>query len=313
MVTGLLIWQISQSWRFIGQDSMKKIFKISFIFTIALIANTSFAAQISLEKVLPKSQSTQVGDEILLELSFSGASVSYNALEGSINVPSNFTIQKVTTGASFVSLWLENPTNFSQNKITFSGIIPSGYNAPEGQIFSIVLRATDVGSGVVQVSDINLFRNNGTGTSDHIAGREFPFTVLASSKDYVPYVISVTDSVPPENFSVSLVQDTNLFDGKYALIFKASDKGSGIASYDVSEGREVFKHVESPYLLKNQRLHGKIYVTAYDFEGNSEVETVRVPHRVCIGVSCFGTVPSVIGILVVITLLIWFLRTKLKK
>lgn len=290
---------------------MKKFLKLILIFILVINAKSVLAGNITVEKSLPKVSDIKVGDEVLVTVDLKSDGTAYNAVEGTILVNDKFEIEKTITGSSVISIWLENPNNFSGNSINFSGIVPSGYNAESGQIMSIVLKAKSSGAGSISLKNANLFENDGLGTSIRIPEKDLWLNIAGAPANYEPYKISVKDETSPEVFKVSLIREKDLFDGKYALIFRADDKGSGIKEYDITEGKKVFKQVNSPYLLENQRLNEKIYVTAFDFTGNSREVRVVVPNKVCIGIKCFNKYAFiVVCALVIVSLVLWFLKKK---
>lgn len=292
---------------------MFRIIKISSLFLLFFVYKSVFSAEINITKVLPNSNDLKVGDEVLLNISLDSQDVVYNALEGEILIPDNLEIKNVVTGNSFVSVWLENPTNFKENSIRFSGITPSGYNSKEGNVFSLILKVVNKGEKNISFKDVLVFKNDGLGSSVKPSINSINLKTRYIKEGEDPYIVSVKDTTPPEEFKVTLVRDLNIFEGKYALIFSTLDKGSGLKSYDVVEGRDVFKQVESPYLLKNQALNEKIYIKAIDFEGNETVSMFKPSGKICIGVSCYGYIGSSVFVLVVIGLgfILWKKRIKL--
>lgn len=275
------------------------------------ISIQAFAAGVSIEKVLPTSNDLKVGDEIFLDLSLRSEGVQYNAIEGSLAIPSIFEITKVVTGNSFVSVWLEDPVNFSEGTIVFSGIAPAGYNREVGQVFSVLLSAKAPGEGSIRLKNASLFRNDGKGTEEKIAGKSLGLEVRESRNGESPYRIDVKDVTAPEGFTIDLVHDPKLYDGRYAIIWNALDKGSGVASYDVIEGSRVFKQAKSPYVLEKQSLRGKIYVKAYDHEGNATLAVLVPPGKTCFGNSCYGLIDA--GTLIIVIVIIYLLWRKRKQ
>lgn len=297
---------ISRSWHLIGQDNMKIFIKIFLIATFVFFAPHVFAGSISISKILPATNDLKIGDEILIEVGLSSQGTEYNAAEGLLVVPEIFEVQGVVTGNSFISVWLENPADFKENQIRFSGITPAGYNQEKGLVFSVVLKAREAGFGNLELQNTGLFQNDGLGTRENVREQTFPLYVRNPKDGETPYLVSIKDETPPEEFTIEILRDPNLFDGKRTLVWSALDKGSGIASYDVFEGRNVFKHVGSPYVLENQRLSGKIKVIAYDHEGNTREASVNPPGKVCFGYSCFGLAHAFIVLaLITVFFILW--------
>ena len=80
------------------------------------------------------------------------------------------------------------------------------------------------------------------------------------------------DKTPPEPFKITLGKNPSVFNNQYFISFFAADKESGVAYYEVKEGKGGFVKVRSPYLLKDQSLRSKILVKAIDEAGNERVE-----------------------------------------
>lgn len=276
---------------------MNKILKLFFLFLIFFISKPLFAAEISIEKILPSISDLKVGDEVLLNVVMDSEEVVYNALEGDMVFPENIEIEKVITGNSFISVWIENPVNFSKNKIRFSGISPSGYNSTKGNIFSVVLKVVNKGDATIKIENAKVFQNDGLGTQNVPKLKNLNIKTRYIKNGEEPYLVSVKDSTPPEDFKIELIKDKNIFDGLYTLVFSTLDKGSGVKYYDVIEGHNVFKQVQSPYVLKNQSLNEKIYVKAVDFEGNERIAVFKPENKICIGTSCYGYVWLIVFIL----------------
>ncbi len=289
---------------------MIKFFKIFLIIFFVLISKSVLASDIKIEKMLPQSGEISVGDEMLVNFSLESEGEVQNALEGVITASNNLEILNVVTGNSIVSIWLENPSKFTGDKINFSGVIPAGYNNESGQIFSIVLRAKETGVAKITLSGASTFLNDGLGTEEKVIDKTLSFGIKKAISGKEPYKISVKDVNAPEDFTVELLKDDNLFEGNWALVFTGRDLGSGLKEYEVLEGHKVFKQVTSPYLLENQRLNEKIYVRAIDNEGNIKLVRVLIPHKVCVGVRCFNEVSFVVVVLGIIVTL-WFIKRKI--
>ena len=284
---------------------MKNLLKTILILAVFFTGRFALAAEIAVEKFLPETNELKVGDEILLNVTLISEGTEYNAIEGMMKVPPIFTIDKVITGSSFISVWLESPTEFKDDTINFSGITPAGYNQEKGSVFSVVLKAVVSGGGSLTLADIAAYKNDGLGTRESIDNSSLLLRVREAREGELPYLIAVKDNTPPTEFSIEIVSNSDLFDGKYALVWNTRDLGSGIAAYDVYEGNRVFKQVNSPYLLENQHLNGKIKVVAYDHEGNMRATEIIPPGKVCVGVDCFSYAKlAVIFSLVVIVLVI---------
>ncbi len=176
----------------------------------------------------------------------------------------------IVDGSSAVSLWIDRPKRTSSGEISFSGMTPGGIEGKENKVFSATFvadRPGDVAFGLIQGE---AFLHDGLGSAH-------PFeTSLSISIDagesLSPEEGTFLDTIPPEDFFVTLSHDPNLFGGKYFLVFTTQDKESGIDHYKVREGRwGFFRTAESPYLLRDQSPTHSISVKAVDRFGNERV------------------------------------------
>ncbi len=86
--------------------------------------------------------------------------------------------------------------------------------------------------------------------------------------------VNPEDTTRPEEFTVKIIKDSKIGNGKFSIIFNAQDKDSGIDYYEVKEGDEAFKRAESPYVLQFQDLTKEIQVKAVDLAGNYRIEKI---------------------------------------
>lgn len=291
---------------------MTNIFRIIIIISFLVSARNIFAADVILEQALPQTSDIKVGDEVLIVVSMVSEGVEHNAIEGVLIVPPIFEIDRVITGNSFVTVWLEDPAEFNDGQIRFSGITPAGYNRENGVVFSVVLKALSSGTANISMNDVGVFKNDGQGTREGLVVRHLPLRLRASKSEEEPYLILVKDVTQPQAFEVELVRNPDLYDGKYTLVWSARDVGGGISSYDVHEGKRVFKHVLSPYVLENQHLNGKIKVVAHDLEGNTRISEVVTPGKYCVDGLCFGY-EALALIALVVALVLFYIWKKLRK
>ncbi|OGH83817.1 MAG: hypothetical protein A2261_03705 [Candidatus Magasanikbacteria bacterium RIFOXYA2_FULL_44_8] len=108
--------------------------------------------------------------------------------------------------------------------------------------------------------------------------------------------VGTIDVDAPESFKPEIAQDPNIFGGKWFLAFATQDKGSGIDHYEIREdlGFRIknlggiikkflipksyllnsWQEVESPYVLKDQKLKSWVYIKAIDKAGNERIEVI---------------------------------------
>ena len=97
------------------------------------------------------------------------------------------------------------------------------------------------------------------------------------------------DTVPPDQFDVSIHHDQNTLDGRYFIIFSTVDKQSGVDHFEVMEddpsrigftrgsnAHASFQSAMSPYVLRDQSLKSRVTVRAIDNAGNIE-ESILPP------------------------------------
>src|SRR3989344_4037923 len=182
-----------------------------------------------------------------------------NALEGTLVLPESLHVREIQTGNSVILMWVEEPRQ-TGNIITFAGITPGGFEGVY-PVFTIHGAFTKEDIEQAHFESVLALKNNGT-------GERVPIMMSLS------LVAFKTDTESPEDLTSTITSDSNVFDGKYFLVFATQDKGTAVDRYEVREGRwGWFSKAESPYLLKYQRLNRDVYEKAIDNAGN---ETVAV-------------------------------------
>lgn len=197
--------------------------------------------------------------------------------------PDDFLIKNVSNGNSIISFWVEEP-KFSNEKgeIDFAGIIPGGYFGRGGDLIKIGLVAKKIGTAIFNIKNAKVLLNDGQGTETKVAISDLKLNVVEASSPAGETSVKMKDIEPPESFTPQIVQDSNIFGGKYSLVFATQDKKSGIDHYEVQEKRafEIFglkfgktkwTIAVSPYLLIDQNLKSYIYVKAVDRAGNERI------------------------------------------
>lgn len=233
-----------------------------------------------------------------------------NAVDGVIEYSDNINPVDISTGESIFSIWVEPPTIDTENRrITFAGGLPSGYcGRVQGDprltntLVEIVMRAPgfSIGGGAASVGTTTgrisfspesaAYLNDGFGTQAVL--QTFPSEITLSNQrgdgvvDTWREEVS-QDTVPPEEFSISLERNDTTFGGKYFIVFNTTDKQTGIDQYQVIEeptsafwdfawGRADAPWItaRSPYELQDQSLNSTIRVRAIDKAGNEYVDTL---------------------------------------
>ncbi|TSC60303.1 MAG: Uncharacterized protein LiPW15_181 [Parcubacteria group bacterium LiPW_15] len=182
--------------------------------------------------------------------------------------PKVFQIASLGDGNSAVNFWITKP-GFSNDDglVSFSGMIPGGMMGSAVKLINLNFSKAPASEGSFRVSG-SAYLNDGSGRSISLAGDALvnPGSMPGAN---------LSDEISPESFVPQLIQNDSLYDGKWALVFSTTDKGSGIARYELIEnslvlggGRFSSSSAGSPYLLKDQKLASDIYVRAVDRAGN---------------------------------------------
>jgi hypothetical protein len=155
--------------------------------------------------------------------------------------------------------------------------------------------------------------NDGEGTQAALTALSYPFQVTSDATG-VPAPGTPTDTIAPEEFSLEVVQDPNVFEGLWFLVFDTQDKGSGISYYEVQERtREgikanAWKKGQSPYMLKDQSLRSFIYVKAVDKAGNERISILSPLRPRALYQDYLTWVLGIISLIVIILIVIFNAR-----
>ncbi len=245
-----------------------------FIFILCLTTmfpHTLFAAATVLQNV-PTSVAQQ--QQFYVDVDIDPAGVPINGIQASVLFSSDtLSFVRAETGTSLINYFIDPPTA-AGNLVTFSGTIVGGFDGlinpfdqahkSPGEMVRLVFEGIAPGTATISTSHIVVTDNDGKGTEETVPDTTATFTVttvVAPSKYNTP------DTVPPA-ISASVVQENNLYDGKYALLFTATDKESGIDHVELQEGNDPWQTIQSPYLLRDQSRKGILSLRAYDVAGN---------------------------------------------
>lgn len=216
-----------------------------------------------------------------------------NALESSIFFNSDvIDIQKIYDGGSSINYWVKKPKN-QNDQVFFSGITPGGFSGEYNKILSIIFVAKKEGGVRIEFKNTKALINDGDATEDVLNQSNMYFDIVnnpiinnnqsnnanGNSNNVIKNNNSAEgqieeDVTRPEDFSVKIIKDNKINNGNFSLIFYAQDKISGIDHYEIKEGDEDFRVIESPYSLKYQDLTKEIEVKAVDKAGNYRIEKI---------------------------------------
>jgi len=282
---------------------MKRLFGLLLLGT--LVAQPSYAATLYLD---PSFSTLARGDAEVVAIRLDTDELQdecINAVEGVLVFDGPITPVDISLGNSIFSIWIEPPTiNQAAKEVTFAGGIPNGYcGRIEGDprltntLFEVIVRTDSVAAVddqpvTAQISFTNqtqAYENDGFGTRAQLQLLSKDTTVLPQlSIDVLdPWKVAVSaDQQPPQEFSIQLVQQPLLYNGRYYITFNTTDKQTGLDRYEVMEepvsgfsnfnwGSASAPWVEarSPYVLQDQNLNSIIRVKAIDKAGNEYIAT----------------------------------------
>ncbi|OGH87469.1 MAG: hypothetical protein A3J93_02965 [Candidatus Magasanikbacteria bacterium RIFOXYC2_FULL_42_28] len=255
-------------------SKFKNLIIIALVFV--LFPNVAFAASLYFNS--PKTDYT-VGEQFTASVLVDSVSEPINAFEGKLVFSDDqLEVKEIFIGNSIINFWLDAP-KADKGEIRFSGIVPGGFQGDNGLLFSAVFRVLSTGSGAIKFSDYKLLLNDGLGTMavTTVANLNLtikPLAIGASAPDYLPF----PDGTLPEEFTPELTRSPEEFGNQWFLVFATQDKGSGIDYYEVCEGsQDNCEKTDSPYILKDQNLVGKIFVKAVDKRGNGRLVVLEPP------------------------------------
>ena len=289
----------------------KSIYGIAIAAIIAGAFQASLACAATLNVMAPPS--VAIGQPFRVDVALDTQGDDANAIQGKVVFPpSLFTFQGINDGSSPVSLWIEPPHETSSGTIVFSGIVPGGFSGSANSVVGVMLVPVARGTGVIDVQNVELLRNDGQGSP--IAATTAGQTITIGSFVAASSAEPLLSSTVPQKFIPIITQSPDLYNKEYFLVFSTTDKGSGINHYDVLEvpaGAALGKNPQwvtavSPYLLKDQTLSSDIYVRAVNNQGGFTVVKVsaRFPRNITLELALFGSVLFLVLLIVMAALIL---------
>ncbi len=221
------------------------------------------------------------GDISILEVKINTEKEYINVIEANLRFSQDvLEVKDFSKGNSILNLWAEEPNISNQNGvISFSGGVQGGYNGLNGFLGKIIFEAKKEGKGEIWFQeDSRVLLNDGFGTAADLKTQRAVFNISTKesgvSKNEWQKELE-KDLTPPELFEIKISQDNSIFEGKYFIIFTATDKETGIDHYETKEGRGEWKIAQSPYLLENQDLTKEIKVKVVDKAGNYQIDEIK--------------------------------------
>lgn len=268
-------------------------FKIKYLYFFAVFFTLLFLFSFSVSAAelfigpsnQPKAQAFASGDEVQANVSLNAEGEPVDAVQADIIFPDKLLeLKEIRNGNSIVNFWITQPKASEPGAISFSGIIPGGYAGTKGHLFSLVFLAKSAGLGAVSFDkNANVLLDDGKGTQASLKISSLQFSVSKSESAVRAAVEPLKDYDPPEDFTPEIVQNPEIFNGKYFLVFAAQDKKSGINHYEIYETKTKTENLtaikwnaaDSTYVLQDQNLQSFIYVKAIDGSGNGRIETIQ--------------------------------------
>lgn len=275
-----------------------------FILTILVLLFAFNSVSASSISIKPSKDSVSIEEEFYVDVMVDTEGTIINGVEGIIKFDNKkLSLIRVEDGKSMISLWVEKPELVGSDSIKFSGIIPNGFdgvidpfnsnNKFPGLLIRAVFKGLNPGDSIISSSSFNVTLNDGLGTASTVSDIDKNITI----KDVrAPFVYKdFSDSVPQLDFEI--IRDPNIYSNKYVLIFQAKDKGAGIDSVMIKEGRRKWEEISSPYLLKDQGRHTNISILARNYSGVTIVKNIDpVPSK---GISLVTIIISIIIIIII--------------
>lgn len=256
-----------------------KIQKIIILFILCFFTHSVHASRVFIDDGLKTFPSDK---EFHMDVFLDTEGTTINAVKGEILFPDELVdFTRVSSDNGIVSTWID-PVVQNGNAVNYSGIIFNGFDTvvdpvtqekKNGTVLRIYFKAKKEGSGIVQVIDSTVYKNDGKGTPIKLKDETAVFVISASVNKMFPD--ETVDTIPPEHFTPRVSSSLDVYNGKYFLMFSTIDKGSGIDHYEVKEGNADWVEASSPYLLTNESLLQKIQVKAVDRAGNVQIEDVK--------------------------------------
>ena len=295
---------------------MRRYFFLAMATLAVLVAPTAWAASI---RLVPTSE--QGSSHLTVDVLFDPEGADANAMGGTITFdPTLLSLSGIDDGPA-IGMWVDAPALTTPGAVAFSGITPGGFGSGLTRVCTLRLQAKATGTAQFATQDLALFADDGKATPLPIRGT----TVQVAVAGYPPSDLTAppADTQPPEPFTPQFGRDPSIEHGAWFVAFVATDKGNGIAEYQVLEsdtqldpaklnGSETgWRTAQSPYVLRDQSRQSWIYVRAVDRNGNARVEMLA-PANVSEGnVAAVGGVMMILGL--VLAALILLLRRLLRR
>ena len=259
----------------------KELIIFSLISIFSVIPLNTKAAEL---KLVPETVAAGLGQSIKIDVVIDTKNEVVNAVSGSIKKPRDLEIEKMIDGWSIIGFWIKRP-KLAPSSIDFSGIIPNGFKGT-GIILSFFAKSYVEDEYGVNIVNPFVVSNDGLGTNLKTVLTQARFSFVKGVKANVTH--DIADVTSPRPFSAIVAKNTDMFNGRYFLIFNTFDEGYGIDHYEIMETKDEFTNdellnkksglewriAESPAEIEDQSLESFIYVKSLDRAGNSQIATL---------------------------------------
>lgn len=295
--------------------------------------------------------SLRQGDTIMLAVRLKvdeRASECINTASVVLRYPSELEPIDTSVGESILNLWLSQPAIDTKDRlITFAGGITNGYcGRVEGdpkltnKLAEISFRypytvqetteARQVAVNFIEDETVVLLNSDQGEPAELTLSGTF-LTLEAGKNTEVAndeWLQRVSDDdIPPEKFSLTLVDDGEVYGGKIYITFSTTDKQTGLSHYEIMEepiskfGSFSWGETGQPwitvpsdtisYILKDQTLNSIIRVKAIDKAGNETLATL-IPNEEALSdnIEKNSGIWWLLVLVIVVLLLIFFWRKR---
>ncbi|QQR50400.1 hypothetical protein IPF86_00560 [Candidatus Nomurabacteria bacterium] len=243
---------------------------------------TSFALPVTSYAVAIRASSNSAlvaGDTSIIDIYLDTEGEQINSVDGSLTLSDthngNFEIKDLSVVNSVFTLWPRKPS-LEEGNINFVGGLPGGVSGDKLLLFKVIVKINQPGDFTIKPSSVTAYLNDGLGTPSTVVKDISIISVRVANESNIDkwQEIISNDNIPPEAFTVEVLQDSYLYDGKKFLSFETTDGQSGISYYEVREGTNPGVRSGSHYVLINQTQDVDVTVLAYDKAGNFQTATV---------------------------------------
>ena len=260
---------------------MTKIFKFKTIILLSVFYFLFFVLPTQAARLYFEPQEAIMGAEKDFSVGLRiDAKNQINAISVGIFIPPEITLIDAVIGNSIINFLVEKPSFDESSRIlTFSGIIPGGFQGEKEPLLTIKIKT--VGQEGKEILTFNkektkIYLHTPEGVEDSLELESLTLPIIKGKENII---VKTDDNDSPENFKPEISRDPNIFENRWFLVFATQDKGAGVDHYEVCEGSKTKCAIaESPYLLHYQKLNKKIFVKVMDKSGNERI-AILLPQK----------------------------------